>query len=102
MNSQDASGWERETIINFCDAEPDTVNVWTSQRHVGRLIEKLCLAYNVPLKKTCRPTWEATGLPRRLILFRSSVPRSRNLTDAQKSAGAERLARARAARAKPQ
>jgi hypothetical protein len=102
MDPNDGSGWERETVINLCDAEPGAVNVWTSQRHVGRWLEKACLAYKVPLKKTSRPTWEAIGLPRRLILFRSSVPRGRTLTPEQKAAGADRLAKARAARtAKP-
>ena len=92
------SGWERETVVNMSDGDPDTVSVWTAQRHVGRWLETVTMRLGIPFKKTSRPTWEAT-LPKSCVLFRVP-PRPRKLSEEQKAAMTDRLAKARAARKK--
>jgi hypothetical protein len=92
----DLSGWERETVVNLCEAEPDTVSVWTAQRSVGRWLEKVTERLGIPMERTSRPTWSAT-LPKSCVLFRLP-PKPRQLTEAQKAAMGERLAKAREAR----
>ena len=86
--------WERETICNWSDAEPTLVHVWTSQRSVGRWLEKVCLALKISMRKSGRPTWEAS-LPRSLVLFRQGIRPKRTLSPEQRAACAERLAKVR-------
>ena len=70
---------EKETILQWCDGEPDSVHFWTSRASDGRRIEKLAQRWGFPVKKTSRPTWEAT-IPRaalRKTIFRASPEKKR-------------------------
>lgn len=94
MNPE-VSGWERETVINFCDAEPGVFSVWTSQRHVGRWLVAAAESVGVSVAKTSRPTWEASGLPMGLLTRRYRLPNRPKPTLEQRAVMAARLKAAR-------
>lgn len=87
--------WERETTLSFCDAEPDILHVWTSQRRIGAWLEKLCSSVGIAVEKTSRPAWQAK-VPISVLILKKSVRKS--MTPEAKAALAERLAKARAAK----
>jgi len=82
------SGWERETVINFSDAEPDRIHIWTCQRWVGAWVEKVAKATSSVVTRTGRPSWEA-DLPAALLTLRQNVVSS---SPEQKAARAARMA----------
>lgn len=92
--------WERETVIGFNDAEPGLISVWTSQRRIGVWLEKVGQRLGVPVVKTSRPTWDATGLPSGLISLRSSLRKPRPLSDEQRAKLTAKLADWRKGRGK--
>ena len=72
MNPNTDLAYERETTISFCEAEPLTMSVWTSQRRIGLWMEKVCSKIGVELRKTSRPSWEAT-VPLALLTLRAGI-----------------------------
>lgn len=88
MNILNDAAFERETVLNLSDAEPDTVHVWTSQRRIGLWIEKLCKSSGIPLTRTGRPTWEAT-LPSSVLSLRKSIRKP--LSEEEKAKRAARI-----------
>jgi hypothetical protein len=91
--------WERETVINFSEAEPDALSVWTASPRMGRKLEKLCKLQGIQPTRTTRPTWEAV-LPISCLRL-VGVRRKRILTDEQRAKLSERLAKMREGKKKP-
>ena len=89
--------WERETVINFCDAEPNVIHVWTAQRKVGRWLTKICTSLGFPIKTTTRPTWEAS-IPSKALLLRFPSQKKRVNSPSQTQTGIENLRLARLSR----
>lgn len=88
--------YERETIINFNEAEP-TASVYTFNRSLQSKLNKL-LGSNpdISLKRADEEHAEYI-VPKKWI--KVSPPRQVNLTDEQRAAAAERLSTARAKKA---
>lgn len=84
---------ERETIINMNDGE-DIAYVYSAQRSVITRLKKNPAAVLVEEGIHEGSVWARFTLPANLISFRS-VRVSRVMTDEQRRATAERLARAR-------
>lgn len=82
---------EQETIINFC-ADDKTAHVYTCDSVYIRKLDKLCERcpdiYKVVKQDECSKTY---SMPKRLVSFR--VPRE--LTEEQRAAAVERLAKMR-------
>ena len=85
--------FERETVLNFCEAEPELLNVWTASPRMGRRLEKLCKLQGIEPKRTARPSWEAT-LPIGCLKL-TGIRRKRVLTQDQREKLAARLAASR-------
>ena len=86
------SNYERETIINFNEAEP-TASVYTCNRRLQNKLNKLVGA-NPNISVHCEDEESVTyQVPKNWI--KVSPPRQVNYTDEQKAAMAERLAAAR-------
>ena len=82
------AAFERETTINFSDAEPGTIHVWTSQRRIGAWIEKLAKRLGLTFTKTGRPTWEVE-LPSAVLSLRQNVRKP--MSDDQRAKSSERM-----------
>lgn len=86
------SNYERETIINFNEAEP-TANVYTCNRRLQNKLNKL-IGVNPDISELRKDNEAVTyRVPKNWI--KVSPPRQVNYTDEQKAAMAERLAAAR-------
>ena len=86
------SNYERETIINFNEAEP-TANVYTCNRRLQNKLNKL-IGVNPDISELRKDDEAVTyRVPKNWI--KVSPPRQVNYTDEQKAAMAERLAAAR-------
>ena len=88
--------YERETIINFNEAEP-TASVYTFNRSLQSKLNKL-LSFNpdISLKYSDEERAEYI-VPKKWI--KVSPPRQVNLTDEQRAAAAERLSASRTKKA---
>src|SRR3990167_2438589 len=89
MGIVENTAFERETVINFSDAEPGIINVWTSQRRIGQWLEKLAKLTTIDVKRTGRPTWECS-LPSNYITLRKGPKKP--MTPEQRAAKVEQLA----------
>ena len=85
---------ERETVINFNDEE-NCAYIFTAQRYIITKLDKLCIsnpeAYTLLKETPDSKTYKCTN--RKLISFRT--PTTRTMSDEQKKAASERLAKAR-------
>ena len=86
------SNYERETIINFNEAEP-TASVYTCNRRLQNKLNKLVGAN--PNISVYREDEESVTYQVPKNWIKVSPPRQVNYTDEQKAAMAERLAAAR-------
>lgn len=92
---------ERETIINFNAAE-DTAEVYTADPVYIRKLDKLCeqfpdtYKFMEELSSMRRRESKTYSMPKRLVKFRSPV--TREISEEQREALAERLRKAREAR----
>lgn len=88
--------YERETIINFNEAEP-TASVYTFNRSLQSKLNKLLSSNpDISLKYSDEERAEYI-VPKKWI--KVSPPRQVNLTDEQRAAAAERLSASRAKKA---
>ena len=88
--------YERETIINFNEAEP-TASVYTFNRSLQSKLNKLLSSNpDISLKYSDEERAEYI-VPKKWI--KVSPPRQINLTDEQRAAAAERLSASRAKKA---
>lgn len=92
---------ERETIINFNAAE-DTAEIYTADPVYIRKLDKLCEQFPDTYKfmaelsaKRCKES-KTYSMPKRLVKFRSPV--TREISEEQREALAERLRKAREAK----
>lgn len=92
---------ERETIINFNAAE-DTAEVYTADPVYIRKLDKLCEQFpdtykfmEEPSAKRCKES-KTYSMPKRLVKFRSPI--TREISEEQREALAERLRKAREAK----
>lgn len=92
---------ERETIINFNAAE-DTAEIYTADPVYIRKLDKLCEQFPDTYKfmedlsaKQCKES-KTYSMPKRLVKFRSPV--TREISEEQREALAERLRKAREAK----
>jgi hypothetical protein len=97
MAQQSLTAPERETVINFSDAD-DPAHVWTAQRPVITRLRANPAAELVKEGRIGSTPWAEFRLPAKLVSFRS-VSTKRNLTPDQRAAAGARLARARQAKA---
>ena len=88
--------FERETVLNFCEAEPDKLHVWTASPRIGRKLEKLCKSQGIQPERTSRPTWEAV-LPIGCLKL-TGIRKKRVLSEDQRAKLAARLSEARKAK----
>jgi len=89
---------ERETIITFNAAE-DTAEIYTADPVYIRKLDKLCEQFPDTYKfmkelsaKRCKES-KAYSMPKRLVKFRSPI--TREISEEQRAALAERLRKAR-------
>ena len=92
---------ERETIINFNAAE-DTAEVYTADPVYIRKLDKLCEQFPETYKRMaglsnmqCKES-ATYSMPKRLVKFRSPI--TREISEEQREALAERLRKAREAK----
>ncbi|WP_029090077.1 hypothetical protein [Brevibacterium album] len=85
---------ERETVVSVSDAD-ERVRIWTAQRrHINKL-RKSPKAVEVASGQHDGSEWAAFEVDADQWSPASGIRRTRNLTDEQRAAARERLARAR-------
>lgn len=85
---------ERETVVNCSDGD-DTVRIWTAQRRFITRLQRHPKATLVASGEHDGSAWAEFEIPASEWNPVSGIKRASNLTDEQRRAAAERLAKAR-------